>query len=36
LQLRIEDASNRLIVEAAASPNPPPIPPEVLARATKR
>ncbi len=33
LQARIEGASNRLIVEAANSENPPPIPPDVLARA---
>ena len=33
LERRIEAASNRLIVEAARSPNPPPISPEVLARA---
>ena len=30
---RIESAANRLIVEAAHSSNPPPIAPEVLARA---
>ena len=33
LQRRIEGASNRLIVEAARSPTPPPIPPNVLVRA---
>lgn len=33
LQRRIELASNRLIVEAARSPNPPPFAPEVLASA---
>jgi 1-acyl-sn-glycerol-3-phosphate acyltransferase len=33
LQRRIESACNRLIVEAARSPNPPPIAPEVLAGA---
>lgn len=33
LEQRIEAASNRLIVEAARSPSPPPIPPEVLAGA---
>ena len=33
LESRIEAASNRLIVEAARSPNPPPIPPDVLRRA---
>jgi 1-acyl-sn-glycerol-3-phosphate acyltransferase len=32
LQARIEAASSRLIVEAARSANPPPIPPDVLAR----
>jgi 1-acyl-sn-glycerol-3-phosphate acyltransferase len=33
LEQRIEAASNRLIIEAARSPEPPPIPPGVLARA---
>jgi 1-acyl-sn-glycerol-3-phosphate acyltransferase len=33
LQARIEAASNRLIVEAASSPTPPPVAPDVLARA---
>jgi 1-acyl-sn-glycerol-3-phosphate acyltransferase len=33
LQARIEAASNRLIVEAANAADPPPIPPDVLARA---
>jgi len=33
LQQRIEGATSRLIVEAARSPNPPPIPAEVVARA---
>jgi 1-acyl-sn-glycerol-3-phosphate acyltransferase len=33
LAARIEAASNRLIVEAANAPTPPPIPPDVLARA---
>jgi 1-acyl-sn-glycerol-3-phosphate acyltransferase len=33
LQQRIEGATSRLIVEAAHSPNPPPIPAEVVARA---
>jgi 1-acyl-sn-glycerol-3-phosphate acyltransferase len=33
LQRRIETASNRLIVEAARSPEPPPIAPEVLIKA---
>ena len=36
LQRRIEDASNGLIVEAAAAANPPPILPEVLARAREQ
>ncbi len=33
LQARIEATANRLIVEAANAPNPPPIPADVLARA---
>jgi 1-acyl-sn-glycerol-3-phosphate acyltransferase len=33
LQARIEAASNRLIVEAAKAPSPPPVAPDVLARA---
>lgn len=35
LQQRIEDATNRLILEAARSPNPPPIPPSVLEQAKR-
>jgi 1-acyl-sn-glycerol-3-phosphate acyltransferase len=33
LERRIETASSRLIVEAARGPTPPPIAPDVLARA---
>jgi 1-acyl-sn-glycerol-3-phosphate acyltransferase len=33
LETRIETAASRLIVEAAASPDPPPIAADVLARA---
>ena len=33
LQRRIEAAANRLIVEAARSPEPPPIAPDVLTKA---
>ena len=35
LQERIERAASRLILEAARSPNPPPIPPEVARAAEK-